>query len=332
MSNMGLTCVTDGIWRIEARLNGTCVSVYIVKGDRLAVLDAGYNFHPEELIIPGLKSLGFALADVELIINTHGHPDHLGGNAVLRRLTGAKTCLHYADAHLAAGPEAHISSRTDPISAMLALGWDRQVAERRVYLHERIDACAIDRQLRDYDVLALGNGLDLEVIPTPGHTDGSVTLYARSRRLAFAGDAIQVWGVAPGVLPLYYDPEAYRHSLALLSSLEIDTLCLAHDFRWSKSGTVSGPVRSGVDVNACLTESLEFVDALEQLTCASEPTGPMVERVKVVAARLPAPFQLQVLPDGTFSAASASTIINSLRASDRRSVDGDRVVKQLHIG
>jgi glyoxylase-like metal-dependent hydrolase (beta-lactamase superfamily II) len=318
MWNGELTRIEDGVWRVEARLNGVHVSLYILRGERLAIVDTGYRFHPEQVIVPALRELGFDLDDVDLIVNTHGHPDHLGGNAVLRSKTGAKTCMHRGDAGLAGGPEAHIRSLTDHITAMRALGWDAQVAEREAFLRERVEACAIDRELRANDIVGLGDGLDLEVVPTPGHTPGSVILLARSRKLAFAGDAVQGWGVAPGIVPLYYDPKVYRQSLSVLASLEIETLCLAHDFQWSGHGSSAGSVRRGGEVGISLADSGAFVDVLEQLALASDPAALLGQRVTWIARTLPPPYKVHVRKDGTFSASCAATIISQLGAMDRR--------------
>jgi glyoxylase-like metal-dependent hydrolase (beta-lactamase superfamily II) len=228
-------------------------------------------------------------------------------------MTGAETRMHPGDATLTEGPEAHFASCTDPMSAMRALGWEAQVAERKRFLRERVDACSIDRALHDGDVIELGGGLDLEVVSTPGHTPGSATLLVRSLKLAFTGDAVQVWGSAPGVLPLYYHPMAYRNSLLHLMSLQVETLCLGHDFQWSKVGDSSGPVRRGDDVKLSLCESLQFVDLLRQVVRASAPATSLAEVVKSIAESLPPPFRIKVRRDGTFSAASASTIISQLR-------------------
>jgi len=97
--------------------------------------------------------LGFRLADVKVLINTHAHYDHAGGLALLKRLTGATLMASEADA------------------ALLAAGGkgDPNFGDRFAY--EPVKA---DRILRDGDKVELG-GVTMTAHLTPGHTKGNTT-------------------------------------------------------------------------------------------------------------------------------------------------------------
>lgn len=316
MVKKGITEIDEGVWCIAAPLNGISVCIYVLRGDRLAIIDTGYSFHPETTIVPALREVGFEAQDVDLIVNTHGHPDHLGGNAALKKGTGARTCLHYADLNLAGGAEAHINSGTDDVIAMRELGWLDEVEARSEFLHSRVPPCEIDWRLCGADVIPIGRGLDLSVVETPGHTPGSITLYAEKRGLAFSGDAVQCWGTAKGVLPLYYAPRAYRMSLDALSELKIVRLCLGHDFVWSKSkpgGEQCGAVRKGSDVAVCLHESKQFAQMLCDLAASPDLPEALPEAVRAIAGSLPPPHSLECSAEGRFSASSAATILSQIR-------------------
>jgi glyoxylase-like metal-dependent hydrolase (beta-lactamase superfamily II) len=304
--------VAEDIWVAEAALNGVTVAIYIVRGaDTLAVVDTGYSHHPPTVIVPALRALGFAPRDVGLVLNTHGHPDHLGGNATLQRATGAAIALHGADLPLAAGPEAHIASDTDHIMAMRALGWDDEVAAREIFIRERVESCRVARVLADGDEIDLG-GIRLRVVATPGHSPGSVAFHIAERRLAIAGDAVQGFGVSAPVLPLFYDPPAYAGSLDRIAALKLETLCLGHDVRWPNADPRSSPVRSGDSIETTLAASRTFV---EVLSCAVETAPrslPLAERVAAVARSLPPPFTVAFDGRGRISATSAATIISAL--------------------
>ncbi|MFH1681785.1 MAG: MBL fold metallo-hydrolase [Candidatus Eisenbacteria bacterium] len=99
------------------------------------------------------------------IVNTHAHLDHIGGIHDLKERYGIPLLLHPADEPIL---------RTAPEHARL-LG----VSEPSVP--------AVDRPLRDRETLDLA-GLRLEVLHTPGHTPGGVSLALEGR--VFAGDTL----------------------------------------------------------------------------------------------------------------------------------------------
>ncbi len=304
--------ITPGIWFLEAPLNGVTCSIYVVIGERIAVIDTGYSFHPKEVIVPVLSQIDLHVKDVDFILNTHGHPDHLGGNATLQALSGAQIYLHERDLPLASGPEAHINSTTDHISAMCTLGWDDEVREREIYIRERVDACNVDHVLRDGDSIDLGSGFVFKVIHTPGHSNGSVTYYLESMRLAFTGDAVQGWGAQLGILPLYYNPNTYGNSLNRIKDLKLVTLCLGHNFRWSNPKGASSTIRRGDEITQTLVDSKEFVFVLSGIVDQLSSKEPMIEKVLSTARSLQEPYNVPVDSRERIPASSAATIISHI--------------------
>ncbi len=68
-------------------------SVHLIDtGDGLIVFDVGYQSQLH-LVVDSLYRLGFDPRRIKLILITHGHIDHLGGAAALRRLSGAKIAI-----------------------------------------------------------------------------------------------------------------------------------------------------------------------------------------------------------------------------------------------
>lgn len=76
------------------------IAVYALKTDHgLIVIDGGYAETAPQ-VMDNLKTLGFALRDVKVLLNTHAHFDHAGGLAALKRETGAELYASPRDAKL----------------------------------------------------------------------------------------------------------------------------------------------------------------------------------------------------------------------------------------
>ena len=74
----------------------------IAMGDGLIIIDPGY---PQSLyiVIDNIYRLGFQVKDINYIVCTHGHYDHIGAVKALKELTGAKTFIGKEDADYANG-------------------------------------------------------------------------------------------------------------------------------------------------------------------------------------------------------------------------------------
>jgi hydroxyacylglutathione hydrolase len=129
-----------------------------------AVIDPGGD---EVKILQEVEKLGL---QVEYIIATHGHPDHVCGNRAIKQATGAAIVMHEADALFFENPE------TRKYFSMLGLE-PSPPAEVKV---------------KDGDIIKVGN-VELQVIHTPGHTPGGMCLYAAPDLIT--GDTLFVGGV-----------------------------------------------------------------------------------------------------------------------------------------
>jgi metallo-beta-lactamase class B len=135
-------------------------AILVADDDGLVLLDAALP-QSAPLIAAGIEALGFRLADVELIVNSHTHFDHAGGIAALQRASGATVAAsaRAAEALLAGKPNSD-----DPQFAIANNEFPR-VSDVRV--------------IGDGETLAVGD-VRITAHLTPGHTPGGTTWSWRS--------------------------------------------------------------------------------------------------------------------------------------------------------
>jgi glyoxylase-like metal-dependent hydrolase (beta-lactamase superfamily II) len=130
--------------------------------NKAALVDPGGDL---ERILEALRRSG---AELEKILLTHGHIDHCGATAELRRLTGVPV----------EGPQ-----REDRF-------WIEQLpAQSQRFGFAPMEAFEPDRWLEQGDSVRFGS-VTLEVHWCPGHTPGHVVFFAPEERLAFVGDVL----------------------------------------------------------------------------------------------------------------------------------------------
>jgi len=105
------------------------------------------------------------------IVNTHGHVDHIMGNAEMKAKTGAKIIIHEAE-----------SLYLEKIGDF----WLNMFNARR--------SPPADRVLKDEDVLSVGSQA-WQVLHTPGHTPGGICLYQAALGICLTGDTLFVGSV-----------------------------------------------------------------------------------------------------------------------------------------
>ena len=148
---------------------------------------------------PCVEWLTMTLAErgwtLKLIVSTHRHWDHIGDNAAVAERTKARICAHTLDRHGLENPQPLFAPFPLPPSVP-----------------------AID--LAEGSHIRFGE-IELHVLHTPGHTEGSVCLLADSERLLFTGDTLFAGGWGRTDLP-GGDESALIDSLARLATMADD--------------------------------------------------------------------------------------------------------------
>lgn len=173
---------------------GRFTNVFLIQGDKGCVLvDTG---HPgkADRILGRLAKHGVAPEDIRLILLTHGHTDHFGSAAELRERIGAPVAIHALDAD-AVRRGIHQPDSLQPTWRLIA-PLIRIAALRNLAVPERAPAFEPDVvfegewRLDEYtSTLLSASGVAGRVIPTPGHTPGSVSVLLDSGE-AIVGDMV----------------------------------------------------------------------------------------------------------------------------------------------
>jgi glyoxylase-like metal-dependent hydrolase (beta-lactamase superfamily II) len=274
--------VHDRVWRVPTLyLPGTQTNIYIVRGVMTAVIDTGVIGSPTHDVVPALASLGLSISDVDLVLNTHGHVDHLGGNAEMKD-AGAEIALHHADRPLADSNEFHAQRLRELFPTIDA---DHLRPAREASLMRLLGrAVGVDRLLDDGDVVDLGVGVRLTVVHTPGHTVGSVCYWWEQAGMLLTGDSIQGRGVHAGSLPIVEEPASYAASVVRARDLRPRTLLMGHAFQ-GREGAL-GPVAHGERVDDAFQESLHTHDLLRRSFARAVQTAPAASGSEVARRAL----------------------------------------------
>jgi glyoxylase-like metal-dependent hydrolase (beta-lactamase superfamily II) len=195
-------------------------------GTRTALVDSGYVRHRETTAAVLAHALGGRRLD--LLVNTHLHSDHCGGNALLQRLHGCRTLI----------PAASAEAVRDWADARLTFADTGQ----------RCDRFGFDATYDDADMLELG-GLRWQAIAAPGHDPQALVLYCASERILISADAL--WEHGFGVIFPELDGESgfaeQRAILDRIATLPVDLVLPGHGPMFTDVGGALARARSRLE-------------------------------------------------------------------------------------
>lgn len=196
--------ISDGIYRITS-CEGVFMELFV--GEHHALLfDTGMGYGD-------LRGCVRSITDLPLyIVNSHGHPDHMGGNF----LFDEPVYIHPEDIPLLM---QYNSTRSEflPDEQSRTSEFDEQA-----YINAAVNELI---PVHGGHIFDLG-GLTLETLELPGHTPGSIGLLCRETRTLYASDAINgwVWLFLEESLPL----SVYRATLRKASAIDFDLMYTGH--------------------------------------------------------------------------------------------------------
>ncbi len=193
-------------------------NVYLLLGDPLTLVDTGMP-GSEKTILSYVEGLGLAAGDLNRIVITHHHLDHVGSLAALKARTSAQVLAHPSDAIFISGEEPPPPPRGAFMRVLFRL---------MAFVMPSAEPVPVDAILQDGDHLALLSGAS--VVHVPGHTPGSIALHFPAERLLICGDTIGHRRDRLGLPPKTFtaDTDQALASVRRLAELEFDVLCPGH--------------------------------------------------------------------------------------------------------
>lgn len=222
--------LAEGVYAVEAQFEDVPLKVYVIVGDTIAVIDPGVSYTPETRLVPGLAELGLELSDIKVLINTHGHHDHFGGNGAMKKHSPDITLYaHEKDAGWIADVDRYLAESHD----VLKPDWHPTEAFSERIRELSGTPIAVDEYLVDGQVLDLGPGHRLSIRHIPAHTDGHVAVFHEAGKVLFTGDALQGIGTPllrrPDFYPNYNSVKEYANSLDYFAECGAEMVGTAHN-------------------------------------------------------------------------------------------------------
>lgn len=238
------------------------IVLYLIRGERNAIIDTGTKITPVKDIAPVLDSMGMTFEDIHLVLNTHGHFDHTGGNYALKRFGNSEICVHRKDAGMIMDRERYLKEYFAPAAEGM-VGKDFMGRVWDDFSGMAGPETDVDRFLKDSDTIDLGAGCVLRVIELPGHTDGSLGFYWEEEDILFSGDSLPGLHDTSGALPILLDLDGYIESLDRLDRLPVRDILTTHDFRGIHISP-SSRIRGRGEVKQYLLDCYEVANRLDE--------------------------------------------------------------------
>jgi glyoxylase-like metal-dependent hydrolase (beta-lactamase superfamily II) len=187
---------------------------YLIVGKKRALLfDTGMGISDVKKVVERLTKLPI------IVLNSHTHDDHVGGNWEFDSVYGMDTEFTRKNSQ-GSREDAQGEITPDQICGALPKGFDTKAYATRPW--------KIAKYIRDGERLDLG-GRTIEVIATPGHTPDAISLLDRGNGLLFTGDTYYpapIWLYRPET-----DLDAYAASIRRLAALapQVELVLGAHN-------------------------------------------------------------------------------------------------------
>jgi glyoxylase-like metal-dependent hydrolase (beta-lactamase superfamily II) len=192
----------------------------IVGSNHVAVIDTGFDESARDVVIPYIEQLGVSDDSIRFLIITHSDFDHSGGAVSLRnRFASSLVCAGERDRPMLESLQKMIDERYGEFAS--DHGFD-ETEETKEFIRNVTKETVVDIGFTGGERIDLG-GRVIEVIHSPGHSWGHLSILDETTNMLVIGDAVLSNSVlesdgTPAFPPTYRYVEAYRATIRALKA------------------------------------------------------------------------------------------------------------------
>jgi glyoxylase-like metal-dependent hydrolase (beta-lactamase superfamily II) len=208
------------VYRIKGRIS----NVYLINGERIAIVDTGSPNDLSAILFAIRKELRRNVREVDFIIPTHSHIEHMGNAGKIKRKTGAKIALPYKN--------------VDPTKGVLNNPQFLKDMPRAIFAGIKNNPSLLLHPFKHLKKLTadivLSDGMEIpghpgwNVLLTPGHSPESICLFHKSSKSLVSGDTIITIDSRPCLPFGISDRTQMNRSISKIKELDVQYLYPGH--------------------------------------------------------------------------------------------------------
>ena len=260
------TEVAPGLFRIEVPIGERFIASYLFRGsDASLLVDTGFDSTAREILIPALESMAVTPDQLTYVVSTHCDFDHTGGNGVVR--DWAPRAIFVAGEEDRQQTESVDDLVSERYSEFAVHGIDES-DDTKAAIHDASRLTRVDVGMRGDETFRLSSNWAVNLIHTPGHSRGSVSVWDPRSRAFVIGDAVLGASVPlangqPAFPPTYRYLDEYLATVALIREYAPEQLLTSHYAVMDAESAIT-----------FLDETMRFVEHLQELIDVQLTQGP----------------------------------------------------------
>jgi len=265
------------------------VNVILIFGDKITLIDSGVK-GSEDLINDYIRQNNRNFAEIDTLILSHSHPDHIGSAARIKELTGCRILAHEPEKEWIENIE--IQNKQRPVPGFFNL----------------VDRSAIiDEYISNGQELMIGEVTTLKFIHSPGHSKGSLNILFKEDKILFTADSI----------PLKNDIPNYDNFIDLMRSL--DAIKKNQDYKILLSSWTP-PVTDKLEIDRLLDDGYDYLKKIDSIVkdCYHNEKPETLDLCKIALEKLALPsFLATPLVDNAFKSHFKNFMNNKIFTAKR---------------